>query len=71
MATFFILSELLQVFLTENNCLQMELFVMATKCSILRVSVVFPPVPPTGFCLGPAGGGGGGLAVPSGCHAFD
>ena len=33
---------------------------MATKCSILRVSVVLPAVPETGFCLGPAGGGGGG-----------
>ena len=30
---------------------------MATKCSILRVSVVLPPVPPTGSCLGPPGGG--------------
>ena len=44
---------------------------MATKCSILRVSVVLPPVPQQDSALDLLGGGGGGLTVPSGCHAFD
>ena len=34
---------------------------MATKCSILRVSVVLPPAPPPEFCPGPTG-----LTVPPG-----